>query len=1211
MMDGCRRRYSLVQKELASVLEDGGLLGKGGPGNDGPPGVSERRASQAERRASYYAERRTSKRGSMFKNNKSNKNDENGFSLRLPSIKSSPSQRSSMNLQTDSTNDASALDMEDSITKMRKKSDEFNPDKIAAELQYARLQGIFEKADLDGECGLSIDEFQHAIKKTVGGNLNKKNIKTLFMKLDANCDGVVDWEEYVTYNLLEYQEKTQMIEMMRDKPFPPETQDIPSRHRDMIVRVAFFPSIQKRGPGRDRIDYSSGRYVSLSKEGVVVFWNLKMKKTKSCLCYSHTDRATNPWFTDMTCMYNVNMLAITSTDRDITVFDLQGNKFQKRYYLTGIENCITAMSYWSDMSDLNIAVMLWGDTSGNVFVLKFDQALRGGPFGPLSGKDPFKRVSLPEVIRGFYIGIKGYRLGKIHDDWVSQISYVPILNCMMSCCQHSDSSLYISDMEKKKITNMFKVNKGILSFDYCPINNIIVTGGMDYLVRVWNPYVNSKAIVILKGHSKPVTHVVINSSKNQIISIDKGRNIRVFDMKDQTCIQQLTGRVIKLGPFSISAICFNPITQTLVLATNQLAMLEKHFEEENRMEFISHMKPVLFALYNKLFNMVVSVCQDSVVSVWDIDTGEKIIQFINAHKRIERGVEIPVEISAITFDGPCRRLLTGARDGSVKVWNFNNGACLQTFNLPGGRDVTGIVCTRNRIYVTGWDRLVHVYVDGEEEDFRKQWKQKHKEDILCMGCLSSNGNILATGSYDGDIIIWSRETGQDYCKLNAFKGTLPITENTKNVDAFESSNDRRSSTLENGTPSDEMISDRTKQRKSVKSIRQGVGILQKVREIATEGENKSQQSSRAETPCEHPLLAAFDRQQEPAVDDGTASGSRQTYDDICKVYEASVENIIFLEHRDNLEKNTAVLVASGSEGWVRFWSINLQGGLLGQFNASHTVGEGVHALATDEENNFLVTADTGGYLKIWDITEYCTKDKHSPLERITRWEYLKDTFPFIKFEYGVRAGPPRSFTSKMSRPENIWKRPPPASSCPKRTARWPLLVNSFRAHNKVINSVAVVDGFDMICTCSVDCSIRVWTFGGQYIGTFGSKWNPLSPRRHIATKRSKVPRDLRRTGSAKSLKVLHSGDTPLWQTAFEIIKKRGITRPITPTQKVDVKAAEAQNTDDIVDETEKKLERSEILGKSYKRKVRHKLPPTLPKFIETANSVSIQKVITI
>ena len=38
---------------------------------------------------------------------------------------------------------------------------------------------------------------------------------------------------------------------------------------------------------------------------------------------------------------------------------------------------------------------------------------------------------------------------------------------------------------------VFYVYKGVKTFTYSKSYNILVTGGMDRLVRIWNPYVNT------------------------------------------------------------------------------------------------------------------------------------------------------------------------------------------------------------------------------------------------------------------------------------------------------------------------------------------------------------------------------------------------------------------------------------------------------------------------------------------------------------------------------------------------------------------------------------------------------------------------------------------------------------------------------------------------------------------------------------------------
>lgn len=48
---------------------------------------------------------------------------------------------------------------------------------------------------------------------------------------------------------------------------------------------------------------------------------------------------------------------------------------------------------------------------------------------------------------------------------------------------------------------------GVLCFDYCYRNNILITGGLDHNVRIWNPYMPKRAIAVLMGHLDAVTHV--------------------------------------------------------------------------------------------------------------------------------------------------------------------------------------------------------------------------------------------------------------------------------------------------------------------------------------------------------------------------------------------------------------------------------------------------------------------------------------------------------------------------------------------------------------------------------------------------------------------------------------------------------------------------------------------------------------------------------
>lgn len=66
-------------------------------------------------------------------------------------------------------------------------------------------------------------------------------------------------------------------------------------------------------------------------------------------------------------------------------------------------------------------------------------------------------------------------------------------------------------------------------------------------------------------------------------------------------------------------------------------------------------------------------------------------------------------ITAMTFDLSGRRLITGAKDGSIKVWNFNNGSCLRSLQHKDNLEVTSIVAAKRIILSAGWNKQITLY----------------------------------------------------------------------------------------------------------------------------------------------------------------------------------------------------------------------------------------------------------------------------------------------------------------------------------------------------------------------------------------------------------------------------------------------------------------------------------------------------------------------
>lgn len=56
-----------------------------------------------------------------------------------------------------------------------------------------KVQKITQEADEDGSGELDIDEFCAKLGPHLGNNLTRQQVSQLFMKIDADAGGTVDW----------------------------------------------------------------------------------------------------------------------------------------------------------------------------------------------------------------------------------------------------------------------------------------------------------------------------------------------------------------------------------------------------------------------------------------------------------------------------------------------------------------------------------------------------------------------------------------------------------------------------------------------------------------------------------------------------------------------------------------------------------------------------------------------------------------------------------------------------------------------------------------------------------------------------------------------------------------------------------------------------------------------------------------------------------
>ncbi|XP_067410641.1 LOW QUALITY PROTEIN: EF-hand calcium-binding domain-containing protein 8 [Emydura macquarii macquarii] len=1096
-----------------------------------------------------------------------------------------------------------------------------------------KLERLFREADLDKGGGLDIKAFRKAMKKIMD-NITEEDIDVIFMKIDADCDGSMGWEEYLNYILREYRGKDDMLKSKSPLLFQIPMKTIPVIQGQEIIKVQFFPS---QGRAMDRNEKAkkssgwnlSGRFLTVSRDGILLYWSDAFKLLRTVqLDQSGRRPGQQMWVTDMVCLSNINLLAIACTDQIIEFFDISGNKCDRLFSLIELDSCVTALDYWTDGYK---GVFCVGDVKGNILVFTSLDVLANGIFNVrryITKPGVLARIPVQLLLRGKASLYRNFRVPALHGDWCHQIKFIPQLNLVASCSAADKRALMLTSLPLhimgKPQSSTIALKKGILCFDYSPEMNVLVTGGLDPLVRIWNPFVTNSPITLMKGHVTAVTHIIVNGKRNTILSISKDKNIRVWDLLDHFCLQSIPGRSISLGNCPIVDAYYSMLNNILICTTFSIGILygETEFMDTFNSEVTSHDQPLCTALYNRNFKQVVSGCHHGMVRVWDIMTGQKMMQFMTSEGK-------HTEITAMTFDGPERRLITALKDGMIKFWNFNNGACLLEMPHLDKTEISGILYINLKIYVAGWNKRVTWYQDVKEDEVieYKHWKSYHSEDILSIA--KYNDELFATASCDGDVVIWNIDSGQAVCRFNASQSPLTLTPNRVFTESKEDPSRgnipkkpslavKPSSHAESGkkrwADSRTSVSTRllTAEDPSISSSGQR-GNLAPVPSVIRQSREKQQDQTKEQQAAQPPGGQSSEMESDSPKDQDAAETSNQekhcpNWQEELKGLPAAVEKVLFLHTREQ-SPDTAILLTSSAGGYIYAWSVSSKGGMLGKFRAVHgDVNAVVGTMSTDPEDFILLTGDSLGYIKIWDIESYCTAKEVKKLPRAGKTETSRrneNTFRDLIPKYcRVRARKnPSMGTNEVL---DGWST----------TLVPPDLLNSWRGHLKNVSHIVYVEKLRLIVTSSYDCNVKLWMLSGRHIGTFGqSLWNVglqyLMP--------TEVPSDIRRVASTQTLKVLNEGKFPHWEGTRSIMHTLSQQKRQSPTatnfmqeksgtisdfslsfQKMVQKEKRLTRYMDEQMEAEwqqweeKGKQKSEILGCSYKQRVRRHLSEFLP-----------------
>lgn len=586
------------------------------------------------------------------------------------------------------------------------------------------------------------------------------------MKIDANSDGRVDWNEFTNYMFISNadintDESFQPIFRLKDEDeYSKKINGEPvvqQYHREKIVRIFYYDKFQS--------------YVSVSQDGTIMVWKpdtLEFKFSISILKYGHAK-----WILDAADMQKAGEICLATMEYGLLFYDLNYENERpigKIHRSNLCENSPVKVQCYCDENN-NSDIIFVGDDSGYIHIYTLKHWIWHICDGNMSCHSSPQRS-----------GVKEYHM-KIHSDQITGLCYAEQIESILTCSL--DGTCTVINYEQKKIKKIFKDHK-TAPYDilWCDNKKCIISGGRDKELLMWNPY-SDMISGTLVGHTSPVVNLTYCSSLEKLISLDDDGTMRIWEIKEQKCIQIISGVLT-----TTTAVCYDPKREVLISGFKKLSMYGLLHPTINNTS-TTHIGSVVSVLFNQQFNQILTCDNVGNVCVWDPENGKLISSFNTNENCDEEENNDFTCITSCSFDYSGRRLVVGFHTGdAVRIYNYNSGGLLTELfkpwsynemkildNIESLRDKKSINEISTVLYIHypnktdnelcqivagDCNSTLYVWNDSMGEEERDGYYRKlpnkrditeaHSDDISCLCAIPPK--YMASGGLDGILIIW-------------------------------------------------------------------------------------------------------------------------------------------------------------------------------------------------------------------------------------------------------------------------------------------------------------------------------------------------------------------------------------------------------------------------------------------------------------------------
>ena len=323
----------------------------------------------------------------------------------------------------------------------------------------------------------------------------------------------------------------------------------------------------------------------------------------------------------------------------------------------------------------------------------------------------------------------------------------------------------------KLLTTLTGHTSGIAALTFSPDGITLVSASADGTVLFWNAEAKNPLPIHISEHTHTQRGMAIIEDSNTLASVAYNGIITFWDLKRQ----RKTNLQTKWHCDLLQSLAFSPDGTKFAIAHQQLIHLTDLLTGRE-LRLTEPKDNIISAMAVSPDGKTLAIGSSGGIHLWNTDTGKILKMSLNRS-----------QISTLIFSRDGKKLVSGDSQGKVQIWNTNTGDELTNFltgdRIDNGIDITGDAIEDqmdNRLLFMLKNQITALAFSADESllavgNFEKvclfgSENKTHFKEVSNLNCyalvFSPDDSVLVSGLRNGGIELWDVESGDKLTTLD-------------------------------------------------------------------------------------------------------------------------------------------------------------------------------------------------------------------------------------------------------------------------------------------------------------------------------------------------------------------------------------------------------------------------------------------------------------